>query len=126
MAQGHVRRRRTEDRPRWKRAADSGDFYVEFRVKAAERKFRWLAGKGQVPIAAMAAACCAEQSMTSMSVSSWKRGSLRLNETLETRVGELREEARALEVLNRTGVAIGAELDLERLVQTITDAGRRT
>jgi PAS domain S-box-containing protein len=48
---------------------------------------------------------------------------LATNETLETRVGELREEARALEVLNRTGVAIGADLDLERLVQTITDAG---
>jgi GAF domain-containing protein len=48
---------------------------------------------------------------------------LAANETLEARLTELREEARALEVLNRTGVAIGAELDLERLVQTITDAG---
>ena len=42
---------------------------------------------------------------------------------LEARVGELREEARTLEVLNRTGIAIGAELDLERLVQIVTDAG---
>ncbi len=32
---------------------------------------------------------------------------LSLNETLEARVSELREEARTLEVLNRTGVAIG-------------------
>ena len=48
---------------------------------------------------------------------------LALNETLEARLAELREEARTLEVLNRTGIAIGAELDLERLVQIVTDAG---
>jgi GAF domain-containing protein len=42
----------------------------------------------------------------------WKRGLV-----------ELREEARTLEVLNRTGTAVGAELELERLVQTVTDAG---
>src|SRR5260221_5228044 len=35
----------------------------------------------------------------------------------------LRDEARTLETLNRTGVALAAELDLERLVQTVTDAG---
>jgi signal transduction histidine kinase/DNA-binding response OmpR family regulator len=35
----------------------------------------------------------------------------------------LREEARTLETLNRTGVALAAELDLEHLVQTVTDAG---
>src|SRR5690242_9875468 len=44
-------------------------------------------------------------------------------EQLEVRLAELREEARALEVLNRSGIAIGAELDLERLVQTVTEAG---
>jgi len=41
------------------------------------------------------------------------------------RAGEqaLREGSQTLEVLNRTGAAIAAELDLERLVQTVTDAG---
>ena len=48
---------------------------------------------------------------------------LALNETLEARVAEVREETRTLEVLNRTGVAIAGELELERLVQTVTDAG---
>ena len=48
---------------------------------------------------------------------------LALNETLEARVAEVREEAHTLEVLNRTGVAIAAEHDLERLVQIVTDAG---
>jgi PAS domain S-box-containing protein len=35
----------------------------------------------------------------------------------------LREQARSLETLNRTGAAVAAELDLERIVQTVTDAG---
>ena len=49
---------------------------------------------------------------------------LALNEMLEARVADLREEARTLEILNQTGVALAAELDLERLVQIVTDAGR--
>ena len=48
---------------------------------------------------------------------------LALNETLEARVAEVREEARTLEVLNRTGMAVAAEHDLEKLVQMVTDAG---
>jgi signal transduction histidine kinase/CheY-like chemotaxis protein len=35
----------------------------------------------------------------------------------------LREESRLLDTLNRTGAAIAAELDLERVVQMVTDAG---
>ena len=48
---------------------------------------------------------------------------LALNETLEARVAELRQEARYLEILNDTGVAVAAERDLTALVQTVTDAG---
>jgi PAS domain S-box-containing protein len=35
----------------------------------------------------------------------------------------LREQSQTLQILNRTGAAIAAELDLERLVQSVTDAG---
>ena len=35
----------------------------------------------------------------------------------------LREESATLEVLNRTGAALAADLDLERVVQSVTDAG---
>lgn len=35
----------------------------------------------------------------------------------------LREQSQTLEILNRTGASIAAELDLERLVQSVTDAG---
>jgi PAS domain S-box-containing protein len=34
----------------------------------------------------------------------------------------LREETRTLEILNRTGAILAADLDLERIVQTVTDA----
>ena len=48
---------------------------------------------------------------------------LALTETLEARVAELHAETRILEVINRTGIALAAELHLERLAQTATDAG---
>src|SRR6202035_4734454 len=48
---------------------------------------------------------------------------LALNETLEARVAEVREEARTLEILKRTGAALASELSLDRLVQRATDAG---
>jgi hypothetical protein len=35
----------------------------------------------------------------------------------------LRDEPRLLETLNRVGQAVAAELDLERVVQIVTDAG---
>src|SRR5436190_15740230 len=62
--------------------------------------------------------------MVSLSIDDRKQLEGRLpaaDETLEA--AELRDEARALKVLNRTAIAVGAELDLERLVQTVTDAG---
>jgi PAS domain S-box-containing protein len=36
---------------------------------------------------------------------------------------QLLEESHTLEILNRTGAAVASELDLERLVQTVTDSG---
>jgi PAS domain S-box-containing protein len=48
---------------------------------------------------------------------------LALTETLEARVAEVHAEARILEIINRVGIALAAELDLDRLVQTATNAG---
>jgi two-component sensor histidine kinase/integral membrane sensor domain MASE1 len=48
-----------------------------------------------------------------------RRGSEQLRISAE----RLREEREALEVLNRTGAAIAAELDLDAAVQAVTDAG---
>ena len=44
-------------------------------------------------------------------------------EDLRAQIADLREEAHALEILNRTCTAVAAEHDLERLVQMVTDAG---
>ena len=103
-------------------ARRTGTFYVEFRVKHSDGRLHWIAGKGQMAVG---------------EPSSMLRGALfeiterkalearllAVNETLEARVVQVREEARTLELLNRTGVAVAAELDLEKLVQMVTDAG---
>jgi signal transduction histidine kinase/ActR/RegA family two-component response regulator len=43
---------------------------------------------------------------------------------VEERVKNFQEEARILEILNRVGASVAAELDLERAVQVVTDAAR--
>lgn len=45
-------------------------------------------------------------------------------EQLRASERRLREESEALEILNRTGAQIAAELDLDAAVQAVTDAGR--
>ena len=47
----------------------------------------------------------------------------RRREQLRISAARLAEETEALEVLNRTGAAIAAELDLDAAVQRVTDAG---
>ncbi|MGY3618294.1 response regulator [Bradyrhizobium sp. USDA 10063] len=111
-----------DDVPKIRHAIDtasaSGGFYVEFRVRRSEGPLQWLAGKGEASDGILRGIF--------YDIGERKQLEARLlavNETLEARLAELREEARALEVLNRTGIAVGAELDLERLVQAVTDAG---
>ena len=105
-------------------AKASGSYYVEFRVKQPDGRLHWLAGKGQVEKQDGSGAQVLRGTYYEIGERKQLEAKLlAVNETLEARVSELREEARALEVLNRTGVAIGAELDLERLVQIVTDAG---
>jgi PAS domain S-box-containing protein len=99
-------------------ARAGSEFYVEFRVKHGKIALNWLAGKGQAKDGVLRG--------TFYSIGERKGLEARLlalNETLEARVAELREEAHALEVLNRTGIAVGSELELETLVQMVTDAG---
>ena len=105
-------------------ARQTGAFTTEIRVRHPDGSLHWLAGKGQSAVDKAGSA-------------RWLRGAwhditerktlearlLALNEMLEARVAEVREEARALEILNRTGTAVASELDLERLVQIVTDAG---
>ncbi len=50
------------------------------------------------------------------------RSNLDMAQVRQQAADQIRAEAHRLEVLNRTGMAIAAELDLDRLVQTVTDA----
>jgi signal transduction histidine kinase/TusA-related sulfurtransferase len=104
-------------------AERTGGYYVEFRVRHRKGIVRWLAGKGTT--VADEGGCARWLCGVYYDISERKGLEARLlalNETLETRVAELREEARTLEVLNRTGASLAAELSLEKLVQTVTDA----
>jgi hypothetical protein len=105
-------------------AGETGDYYAEFRVPRAGGGVRWLAAKGQARrddtgrVRWISGVC--------YDISQRKQLEARLlatNETLERRVADLREEARTLEILNRTGEVLASELSLEPLVQRVTDAG---
>ncbi|HUC73113.1 MAG TPA: ATP-binding protein [Stellaceae bacterium] len=105
-------------------AAETGSYYVEFRVRHSDRSVHWIAGKGEATKDETGRALW----LTGVYYEITDRKQLEarllaLNETLEARLVEIREEARTLEILNRTGAALASELSLERLVQMVTDAG---
>ncbi len=103
---------------------ETGVFNAELRVRHADGRVHWLAAKAEII-------------RDNDGAARWLRGTvydiserkalevrlLALNEMLEARVAEVRDEARTMEILNRTGVSLAAELNLDRLVQTVTDAG---
>jgi PAS domain S-box-containing protein len=102
-------------------APQTGNFSVECRVRHPDGSLHWIAAKGRVDSQSPALLRGAIFDITERKALEARL--LAVNETLEARVRQVREEARALEVLNRTGVAVAAEHDLERLVQLVTDAG---
>lgn len=104
-------------------AKESGTFYTEFRVRHPDKTVHWLAGRGQLVDGAHSRRLLRGGLYDISDRKALEARLLALNETLEARVAEVREEARTLEVLNRTGIVVAAEHDLEKLVQTVTDAG---
>jgi PAS domain S-box-containing protein len=104
-------------------AKENGAFYAEFRVRHPDKTVHWLAGRGQLVDGAHSGRLVRGGLHDISDRKALEARLLALNETLEARVAEVREEARTLEVLNRTGTVVAAEHDLEKLVQTVTDAG---
>jgi PAS domain S-box-containing protein len=103
-------------------ARQGANCYVEFRVRHPDDSLHWIAANGQI------AHESSQQRLRGAIYEVTARKALEvrllaLNETLEARVTELRLQARNLEILNDTGVAVAAERDLTTLVQTVTDAG---
>jgi PAS domain S-box-containing protein len=112
-----------DDRERLEKAiADATDpavreaYDVEYRVIGPDGVQRWLAAKGR---AAFEDGQAVRFVGAVIDISQRKRA----EEALATSEAALREESRALEVLNVTAARVAAELDLDRLVQTVVDAG---
>jgi PAS domain S-box-containing protein len=113
-----------DDVPKLLAALDSAKGSGKFRVKRGDAKFHWLAGKGHAVSEVPSGRTLLRGTFYDIGERKQLEARvLAVNETLEARVAELREETRTLEVLNRTGTAVAAELDLDRLMQTVTDAG---
>ncbi len=105
-------------------APHQGNFNVEFRVRHADGSLHWLAAKGRATPGADGSPGTWRGALHEITDrKALEARLLSVNETLEARVAEVREEARTLELLNQTGVAVAAEHDLERLVQLVTDVG---
>ena len=104
-------------------AAQSGEFYVEFRITAAGG-LRWIVARGEIASTHGSAGPVVRGAIYDITErKTLEARLLALNETLEARVLEAREESHALDTLNRIGIAVAAEHDLQRLVQMVTDAG---
>jgi hypothetical protein len=105
-------------------AIETGRFYTEFRVRHVDQGLRWIAGRGQVASVGAPPRTFVRGALYEITDrKALEARLLAVNETLEARVAEARQETRALEVLNQVGIAVAAEHDLERLVQAVTDAG---
>ena len=87
----------------------SGHYDIEYRAALPSGQDRWVAAKGSTMFADGVAVRFVG---TVVDIS-------------ERRAAEeaLAEESRALEILNRTAAEVAAELDLDRLVQTVVEAG---
>lgn len=100
-------------------AVDSGSLFAEFRVRWND-EIHWMAVNGKIDSSQKTIRGAVFEITHRKALESRL---LALNETLEARVIQVRQEARALELLNQTGTAVAAELNLEKLVQIVTDAG---
>ena len=91
-----------------------GEYDVEYRTIGIEDGVeRWIAAKGRAIFEGEGKSKRATRFIgTVIDISDRRRAA-----------DELSEESHNLEILNRTGAAIAGELDLERVVQLVTDAG---
>lgn len=107
-----------EDLPRcldsWHRAVQAGSLYeAEYRIRDGHsQQYRWHLGRA-LPVRDEAG-----------QIVRWFGTITDIHE--QTILAEqLREETRTVEIINEVGQSLAAELDLEKLVQAVTDAGTK-
>jgi PAS domain S-box-containing protein len=96
----------------WLRSVTTGAPYdVEHRIRMRDGSFRWVHSRAE------------PRRDAEGRIVKWYGTT---EDITERKAAEeaLRAESRLLETLNRAGTALAAELDLERLLQNLTDAGR--
>ena len=95
---------------RWRESVDAGEpFEMEFPLRGADGVFRWFLTRVNPVRDAQGR------------VNRWF-GTNTDVDTVKQVQEALRDETRILELLNKTGTTLAAKLDLESLVQTLTDA----
>lgn len=98
---------------RWRQSLRTGNpFEMEFPLRGSDGVFRWFLTRVN-PMRD-------EQGR----VVRWFGTNTNIDDARKVRAA-LEEQTQVLELLNRTGAAIASELQLERLVQSVTDAGTK-
>ncbi|MDX1953150.1 MAG: PAS domain S-box protein [Verrucomicrobiota bacterium] len=98
---------------RWNESLRTGTpFEMEFPLRGADGEFRWFLTR------------VSPMKDTEGQVIRWFGTNTNIDEARKARQ-ELEEETRILELLNDTGSAIASELNLEKLLQQVTDAGTK-
>jgi PAS domain S-box-containing protein len=96
----------------WNRAVAQNDSYeAEFRIRRPDGQVRWLREQGRALPGKDGTAAL----VTGVTVD--------ITERKQTEAA-LKQRTRTLEILNRVGTILVVERDLEKIVQTVTDAGR--
>lgn len=92
-------------------ASDARDYFSEYRIiRPSDGRERWIAVRAQI-----------ERDHDGKAL---RLVGTHIDVTDRKRIeNELREQSRALEILNKTGAQIAAEHDLNKLVQIVIDAG---
>lgn len=96
---------------RWKHSLMTGEPYeIEYRLRHKSGEYRWVIGRAQ--------AIRDGQNR----ILRWFGTCTDIHD-LRTATENLDQHARVLGILNKTGAAIASDIDLDRIVQTVTDAG---
>ena len=104
---------------------DALPLYIEVTVPQSRIVARWLRGI-RIYAAFALVALIALTALTWIAfhqAGSQVKSQARLEQEVERRTAALRAETEALGILNRTGAMLSGELDLDTIVQSVTDAG---